>query len=131
MEIKGTAIKTIPEFVKEKFPNEYNLWLDSLPMESQSIINNRISLTNWYPIESALVIPTIKIGEIFYKDIAKGAFDLGVYSSVNAIKGVYKMLVMVSSPSFIINRASTIMSSYYRPCGMEITKRQKKWPYPH
>ena len=49
------------------------------------------------------------------------------------------MLVMVSSPSFIINRASTIMSSYYRPCEMEITKRSKdmailsivNFPKPH
>jgi hypothetical protein len=125
MEVKGTAIKTIYEFVKEKFFNEYNSWLESLPVESKSIISNRISLTNWYPLESALIIPTKMIGEMFYKDIQKGAFELGIYSSNQAIKGVYKMLVMVSSPSFIVNRASTIMSSYYRPCTMEITKRSK------
>jgi len=125
MEVKGTAIKTIPEFVKEKFPNEYKRWLDALPVESRSIIDDRISLTNWYPLESALIIPTKFIGEIFFNDIQKGAYELGIFSSNHAIKGVYKMLVMVSSPSFIVNRASTIMSSYYRPCEMEITKRSK------
>jgi len=125
MEVKGTAIKTIQEFVKDKFPNEYIHWLDSLPAESRSILDSRISLTNWYPLESALIVPTKMIGEIFYKDIQKGSFELGVFSSNQAIKGVYKMLVMVSSPSFIVNRASTIMSSYYRPCTMEITKRSK------
>lgn len=125
MEVKGTAIKTIPEFVRAKFPNEYNIWLESLPQESRAIMENRISLTNWYPIDYALILPTRAIGELFYKDIQKGAFELGVFSSAQAIKGIYKMLVMVSSPSFIINRASTIMSGYYRPCVMDITKRSK------
>ena len=126
MEIKGTAIKTIPGFVKSKFPNEYNIWIESLPQESRAIMENRISLTNWYPLDTALIIPTRSIGEIFYKDIQKGAFELGVFSSAQAIKGIYKMLVMVSSPSFIVNRASTIMSGYYRPCIMDITKRSKE-----
>jgi len=125
MEVKGVAIKTIQEFVKEKFQNEYNLWIDALPIESRTIIDSRISLTSWYPLETALIIPTGKIGEMFYKDVTKAAYELGVFSSSQAIKGVYKMLVMVSSPSFIVNRASTIMSGYYRPCSMEITKRSK------
>jgi hypothetical protein len=125
MEVKGTAIKTIPEFVKVKFPHEYNLWIESLPKESRAIMENRISMTNWYPLDSALIIPTQSIGEMFFKDIQKGAYELGVFSSVQAIKGIYKMLVMVSSPSFIVNRASIIMSGYYRPCMMDITKRSK------
>jgi hypothetical protein len=125
MEVKGTAVKTIAEFVKIKFPNEFDPWKESLPDESRNIINDRISLTNWYPLESSLIIPTTKVGQMFYKDIQKGAFEMGVFSSEQAIKGIYKMLVMVSSPSFIVNRTSSIMSSYYRPCKMDITKRAK------
>lgn len=125
MEVKGTAIKTIPEFVKAKFPDEFNIWLESLPLESKAIMENRISMTNWYSIDSGLIIPTRSIGEMFYKDIQKGALELGIFSSTQAIKGIYKMLVMVTSPSFIVNRASTIMSGYYRPCMMDITKRSK------
>jgi hypothetical protein len=125
MEVKGTAVKTIPEFVKAKFPNEYDAWLEALPEESKKFMSDRISLTNWYPLETALVIPTRKVGELFFRDIQKGAFELGVFSSEQAIKGVYKMLVLVSSPSFIVNRTSSIMANYYRPCKMEITKRAK------
>jgi hypothetical protein len=125
MEVKGTAVKTIPEFVSNKFPNEYNAWLESLPQESKAIMSSRISLTNWYPLEPSIILPTRKVGEMFYKDISKGAYELGVFSSEQAIKGIYKMLVMVSSPSFIVNRTSSIMSNYYRPCVMDITKRAK------
>ena len=125
MEVKGTAVKTIPEFVKSKFPNDYDIWLDSLPDESRLFMTERISLTNWYPLESSLIIPTRKASELFYKDVQKGAFEMGVFSSEQAIKGIYKMLVLVSSPSFIVNRTSSIMSNYYRPCKMDLTKRAK------
>jgi hypothetical protein len=125
MEVKGTAVKTIPEFVKTKFPNQFDSWMDSLPAESKIYMAERISLTNWYPLMESLIIPTRKVGEMFYKDIIKGAFEMGVYSSEQAIRGVYKMLVMVSSPSFIVNRTSSIMSNYYKPCKMDITKRSK------
>ncbi|MFN8258899.1 MAG: hypothetical protein U0W24_24640 [Bacteroidales bacterium] len=125
MEVKGTAVKSIQEFVNEKYPNEYNSWLNALPADSKTIIENRISLTSWYPIESSIITPTRIIGEMFFRDVQKAAFELGIYSSAQAIKGVYKMLVMVSSPSFIVNRASTLISSYYRPCKMEITRRAK------
>ena len=126
MEVKGTAVKTIPEFVAKKFPNEFDAWLESLPVESRQFMTDRISMTNWYPLESALIIPTRKVGETFFKDIQKGAYEMGVYSSEQAIKGIYKMLVLVSSPSFIVNRTSSIISNYYRPCKMDITKRSKE-----
>jgi hypothetical protein len=125
MEVKGTAVKTIPEFVSKKFPNEYDAWLESLPEMSRAFMKERISLTNWYPLETALIIPTRKIGEMFYKDVQKGALEMGIFSSEQAIKGIYKMLVLVSSPSFIVNRTSGIISNYYRPCRMDITKRSK------
>jgi hypothetical protein len=123
MEVKGIAVKTIPEFVSKKFPSEYDSWLESLPEMSRTFMSERISLTNWYPLEPALIVPARKIGEKFYKDIQKGAIEMGIFSSEQAIKGIYKMLVQVSSPSFIVNRTSSIISNYYRPCKMEITKR--------
>jgi len=125
MEVKGTAIKTIPEFIKNKFPNDYNRWLNALSPESKNIFTDRVSLLKWYPIQDALIKPTRLIGEMFYNDIEKGAFELGVYSSESAIKGIYKMLVKVSSPSFIVSRASNIMSNYYKPCIMDVIESTK------
>jgi len=126
MEVKGTAIKTIPEFIKNKFPNEYSKWFNALPEESRNIFEDRISLLKWYSVKYAIILPTRLIGEMFYNDIEKGAYELGVYSSESAIKGIYKMLVKVSSPSFIVSRASNIMSSYYKPCIMDVIESTKK-----
>ena len=125
MEVKGTAIKSIPQFVKDNYPSRYSEWFNNLPKESQKIMSERISLTKWHKLKWGLVMPTRLIGEMFYADIEKGAFKLGVYSSNMAIKGIYKMLVKVSSPSFIVNRTPSIMSSYYRPCLMDVTQKSK------
>ena len=126
MEVKGTAIKTIPEFIKNKFPNEYHRWFNALTAESKDIFKDRISLVKWYPVKYAVILPTRLIGEMFFDDIEKGAYELGVYSSKSAIKGIYKMLVKVSSPSFIVSRTSNIMASYYKPCIMDVIESTKK-----
>jgi hypothetical protein len=125
MEVKGTAIKTIPEFIKNKFPNEYSRWYSALSTESKEIFKDRVSLLKWYAVKDALIMPTRLIGEMFYNDIEKGAYELGVFSSESAIKGIYKMLVKVSSPSFIVSRASSIMSNYYKPCIMDVIESTK------
>ncbi len=123
MEVKGIAVKPIPKFVQEKFPEQYHAWLKRLPEESAKIMGNFISLTKWYSLKNALTIPTRLIGEMFYDDIEQGAFELGVYSSQLALKGIYKILVKVSSPSFIVSRASGLMESYYRPAIMSVTEK--------
>ncbi len=125
MEVKGTAVKPIVQFVKDQFPLQYNEWLRALPESSRNIMANYISLTNWYELKTSLIVPTRLIGEMFYNDIEKGAFELGVYSSNMAIKGIYKVLVKVSSPGFIVNRASGIIESYYRPVILDVTEKSK------
>ncbi len=126
MEVKGTAVKPIPKFVKERFPEQYNAWLKRLPEESRKIMGGFIRLTKWYPLKQALTIPTRLIGEMFYDEVEQGAFELGVYSSQMALKGVYKVLASVSSPTFIVGRATGLMESYYRPAIMSVTEKSDK-----
>lgn len=125
MEVKGIAVKPIVEFVKDKFPLRYHEWLKELPESSHNILTTHISLTRWYDLKTAMIIPTRLIGEIFYNDIEKGAFEVGVYSSQMAIKKLYKVLVKVSSPGFIVNRASGIIENYYRPVVLDVTEKSK------
>jgi len=126
MEVKGVAVKPVAQFVKARFPEQYNAWLRKLPEEARIIMSDFVSLTKWYPLEYGLVIPTRLVGEMFYDDIEQGAFELGVYSSQLALKGVYKILAKVSSPGFIVNRASSLMESYYRPAIMDVTEKSNR-----
>ena len=121
MEIKGTAVKTIPDFVKSKFPNRYDEWISSLPENSKKIISSTIFANNWYPAEDAAVIPTQYIGKIlFSNNPTKAAWESGRYSAEVGLTGIYRFFVKASSPSFIISLGGKILSTYYRPSEMKV-----------
>ncbi|MDY0254219.1 MAG: hypothetical protein RBR30_07375 [Tenuifilaceae bacterium] len=46
MEIKGTAVKATPDFVKERFPGRYMEWLQAMPNSSRRIFEQPIYATS-------------------------------------------------------------------------------------
>lgn len=127
MEIKGTAVKTTPDFVKEKFSGRYIEWLESMPESSRRIFEQPIYATNWYNLIDSVIIPTQKVGDIFYNgDQVKAAHELGRYSAEIALKGIYKIFVRVSSPHFVLSRASSIFSAYYKPSDIKVVESKDK-----
>lgn len=127
MEIKGTAVKATPDFVKEKFGTKYNEWLKSLPEQSRKIIDQPIYATTWYSLMDSVIIPTQKAGDLFYNgDYNKAAHEIGRYSAEIALKGIYKIFVRVSSPHFVLSRASSIFSAYYQPADIRVIESAEK-----
>ena len=125
MEIKGTAVIAIRDFVKEKYPGDFKKWFDTLPGDSKVIYDGAIDSTEWYPVEHAVTTPTAIIAEMFFdNDIKAGAWESGRYSAETALKGIYKIFVKVSSPSYLIARASRVFATYYRPCEMNTVKSE-------
>jgi len=119
MEIKGTAVKTIPEFVRQKYPNEYAHWINALPEESKNIINT-VSAANWYPLMAGGIEPSKKVGDLFFNgDYKKAGWELGRFSADVSLNGIYKLYVKFASPGHIISRASRIFAAYYTPSNME------------
>ncbi|MBW1642689.1 MAG: hypothetical protein JRJ76_07605, partial [Deltaproteobacteria bacterium] len=55
-----------------------------------------------------------------------GAWEAGRFSADKGLIGVYKMFVKLGSPKFIVGRAATIFSSYYKPSKMEIAGEAEK-----
>lgn len=124
MEIKGTAVKSIPDFVKEKYPSEYANWIKALPPESLKIMTS-VRSTDWYPLKDAAIIPSELVGNLFFNnDPNKGAWELGRYSATVALRGVYKLYVKFSSPGHIISRASRIIAAYYSNSVLEVGERR-------
>lgn len=123
MKIKGTAVKTTPEYVKFKFPSRYDEWLKNLPQESQHIFNEAIFATDWYPLHESVIIPTKKIAEMFFSgNEQKAALDVGKYSADVALKGIYKIFLKISTPQFMLSRATRVFSSYYNPSDIQIVE---------
>lgn len=114
MEIKGTAVKITQEFVIEKYPVKYNVWLESLPENSKILFNKGILASNWYSLIDAVLVPTEKVAEICYNnDIKKAAFEVGFYSAIKALSGVYKIFVKIAALDFVLKRTKSIFSTYY------------------
>jgi hypothetical protein len=127
MEIKGSAVKSISDFIKKNHIEKYNEWLSSLPEESQIIFKGAVLPSNWYSLKDAGIIPTEKLGEVLFGDALKGAWNCGRYSAEVSLTGMYKFFIKAASPLFIISKASKIFSTYYQPSNMEVTDKGDDW----
>ncbi len=127
MEVKGTAVKSIKDYVESKYKAQYNNWIQSLPESSQTIMNNAIFANNWYPMKDAAVVPTKAIAKMFYNnDIKKAALEAGHYSAEVGLKGVYKIFVRIASPNYIMERAGRVFTSYYSPSNIIVLNKHDK-----
>ncbi len=115
MDVKGTAVKSIPEFVKAKHGEKLNEWLQSLPEESKKIMSSIIVTSNWYPLKAGLSVPVASVGSMFYGSPTKGAWTMGRYSADTALTGIYKLYVQIGSPKHIIERANRVFAAYFQP----------------
>lgn len=124
MEIKGTAVLSIRDFVRKNFPDKYGEWLSKMDKPSREIFESSIDSTKWYSAKMAAVAPTETLAKVFFdSDLRKGAWESGRFSAEKALTGIYKIFVKASTPSFIISRAKDIFARYYRPCEMKVTDK--------
>lgn len=127
MQIKGTAVKSIKDFVDKKFKERSKEWFNSLPETTQEILKSGVFANNWYPMKDAAITPTKAIAKMFFNnDVKEAAFQSGRYSAEIGLKGVYKIFIMIAKPGYIIQRASRVFQSYYSPTDMEVAETKIK-----
>ncbi len=123
MQVKGSSIKSTRDFVKAKFPNRYNEWLQSLPGESQKLFNTSVSASDWYDLKVAYTDPLDKIVKLFYNnDEQKAGVEMGIYSAEVGLKGVYKVFLLVATPQYLMKRATRTMQTFYNPSEIEVSE---------
>lgn len=127
MEIKGLSVKSIVQFVNQRYPGRYNEWVNSLPGPSQKIFLGFIKVNEWYPLIDALTVPIKTVGKVFYNDDWKTAvWEMGRFSADEALKGIYKLYVKMDSARHIIDRGSRVMSAYFNPSEIKLVSSDKK-----
>ena len=119
MEVRGSVVSSIQNFVKEKQSEGYDKWLSALSDDSQDIMK-RVSTSKWYPIDAGVLEPTKIMCDLFYNDLKKGAWESGRYSAQMGLTGIYKVFVIVSTPAFLIKRAARILATFYTPTELEV-----------
>jgi hypothetical protein len=126
VEVKGTALASIREFVMNEFGKEgLDLWLESLSEESRKLHSASIRLDAWYPLLTMFVEPTQKICDIFYSGDLRGAWEAGRYSADFALHGIYRLFVKIGSVDSLIKRASIIFPTYYKPSTLRVAESEK------
>ena len=128
MEIKGTAIKTTRDFVKSTFPSQYDEWINSLPDKTKALYaSSLINMAGWYPMTEAYLIPIEAIISMFYGGNAKtGAEAIGRFSADLALTGIYKLYLLIATPKYLMQRASTVFSTFYNPCEIVVSESGDK-----
>ena len=122
MEIRGVAVKSVQAYVETINPEKYNEWLNALSEKSRYIMTGRIVEGAWYNMQDAAIEPTEKICDLFFDGNEKGAWEAGRFSAEHGLKGIYSFFVKIMSPEFLVNRAASIMTTYYRLSEIKTTE---------
>ena len=124
MRMKGIAVKAVKEFIKKQFSDEYDEWLKNLSEESKDIVMNAAT-GELYDIEDAIVKPTRIACRLFYSgDVRRCAWELGKFSAEYAAKGIYKILIRMKSPEYIVKKTTFMFSSYYDEGSIRLEKKE-------
>jgi len=122
MNIKGTAVHSVAEFIKKKYPDRYSDWLQALPAESHKIFKGMILTSGWYTLHDGLTVPLRISAKVFFSgNNEEAARTMGQFSANEALTGVYKFFVKLGSPKFLIERAGNLMSTYFQPSEVRIS----------
>lgn len=122
MQVKGNSILAVPAFVKAKFPDRFDEWVDSMSPQAKEIQRDVILATSLYPLYYAMVEPTQKVCDVFYNGENRGAWESGRFSAGYALKGIFRFFYRVGSPQFIIDRGTRFFSSYYPEGELQIAE---------
>jgi hypothetical protein len=123
MEIKGSAVKSIPDFIKKTHPEKYKAWMEALPETSKKLFKDGIMPSNWYPMKEAAEVPTEVLGKLLYDSAPQGAWQCGRFSAENSLTGIYKFFIKAASPFFIVDKAGKIFTTFYQPSAMEVVQK--------
>ncbi|MEP2024322.1 MAG: hypothetical protein ABJH98_18385 [Reichenbachiella sp.] len=119
MQVRGSVIKSIDSFVSDVHSAKYEEWKNNLSSAS-SLLLSSVSTSSWYPVEPGVIAPTQVLCDMFYTDKKKGAWESGRYSAKVGLTGIYKVFVLISSPTFLLKRATRVIATFYDPTDLTV-----------
>jgi len=123
MLIKGVVIKNIKDYIKEKYPDNYQKWFDLLPSESQQIFEKYVFLNDWFSLQDGALIPSIIAADLFLDgDYDRFLFETGQYNGLKDLNGVYKLFMKIATLEYVLKKASLVFSTYYRAGSIKVEK---------
>src|SRR4051812_3154699 len=119
VEVKGTAVSVVPDFVEARHgASGVARWVGALRQKGRPIFASPGYSNPWYPLDAAFTEPAARVCDLFYGGSRHGAVRIGEFSADRALRGIYKFFVKLGSPEWLLTRASSVFSTYYRPARM-------------
>lgn len=115
MNVKGISLINIGLYVKKLHPSRYDEWYAALPADSQKVMQGVVLPTGWYPVEAALIQPTVAICNLFFGGREEGAFKTGEFNADLNLTGIYQLFFKLGSPRFLLDKATSIAQKMYDP----------------
>lgn len=116
MMVSGEALACFSYFILNRFDKQhYQRWVSALSPIAQQAYRTTINKSEWYPLNEFLTEPTIILCNMFFNGSLRGAWECGRSSADIGLSGIKKLLVKLSKPDVLIERAAGIMSKYYKP----------------
>ena len=127
MKIKGSAIISTIDYIKIHFGEEGKKEIfERLPEEEQEIVNQTVFSTMWYPFSIF-----INLNQFTDSKFGKGDLELvrimGAYGAEHDLKTIYKLFYRITSPQFILKRASQVFSTYYDQGHLQVLDSSSDW----
>ncbi|PIB35070.1 hypothetical protein BFP72_06500 [Reichenbachiella sp. 5M10] len=125
MEVRGSVLISIDEFMKSEHADQYAVWKKKLSKNTLNLLETT-GPQKWCPVEDGVIDPTVQLCKLCYTDAKKGAWESGRYSAKVSLSGIYKIFVLVSTPAFMLKRSSRVMTTFYNPTNIEVANATDK-----
>ncbi len=120
LQVKGVAVKSLPEFVKLNLPDIEIKWLSQLPPEVVNVFQKGILVSKWYDADVFLRQPIILAAKLANCEPNEMAWKMGIYSSASALRGIYKFFLRFGGPVSLIRKVPFFLETYYKPSNVKV-----------
>src|SRR5258708_6893925 len=119
VEIKGSAVlDSITGIKKRDGERAYEEIVALLDDETKKMFQGTVSASSWYPLDLFLRFLVVEISRS-----AKGNEEVLITRSEKVVerqlRGVYKILVKIGSPEFLMKRIAAVHATYFNGVGID------------
>jgi hypothetical protein len=108
---KGTNIVALRELFKEQGVDLEKDFLKQLSTECQRLYKMALATTMTdVKIQTAIYVAA---AQTLYPHSVDPLYELGLELANRSFKGIYRLFIRIPTPSFVINKAAAIWSTYY------------------
>lgn len=138
MNVKGSAIKARVSWVEQRGVAEVARFLSALSPKTRVSVEQGILPGEWYPFASFVEVCSVLDQQFGKGDLAL-CTELGQYACNLNLTSLYRFLLRVGNPHFIIRRAAAAWRINYDEGEMVVVSegptscvlRINEWPEPH